>query len=101
MPRAKHLLAAGALIALAGCVTDDPYYSYSDSGYGSSYGSGYSYPSNRSYSYDRGTQYSYDRGNRVECSLPGEDQVMSRRDCRRMQRQYGRTEREAELRGSR
>ena len=97
MLRAKHLLTAGALVALAGCVTDDPYYNYSDSGYSS----GYAYPSNRSYSYDRGYQYSYDRGDQVECALPGEDQVMSRRECRRMQRQFGRTEREAELRAAR
>ena len=109
MLRARIVLAAGALIALAGCVTNDPYYGYADSGYSSGYGSNYSYPyADRSYSYDRGRQYSYDNrqyydqgSEQVHCNLPGKDQVMSRRDCRHMQRQYGSSEREAELRAYR
>jgi hypothetical protein len=91
MLRARHILAAGAMLALAGCVNDDPYYGYS--------GSGYSGP--RSYdSYDR--RASYDRGNQaVDCNLPGEDEVMRRRDCRRLQREVGRSEADAERRGYR
>ena len=91
MLRASHLLAAGAMLALAGCVSDDPDYGYSDSGYSGP----------RSYdSHDR--RASYDRGSqKVDCNLPGDDEVMSRRDCRRLQREVGRSEADAARRGYR
>lgn len=117
MTMIRIAVAAGAMLALAGCVTDDRY--YGDSYYGDpggSYRTGYydddyrtgtggGYDRDRRYGYasdsdryrDRGYDYAYDdRGRIVECDLPGENVRTTREDCRSLQRRYGRTIAEAE-----
>lgn len=92
MPKPRVLLAAGALLALSGCVTDDDYYDsgyyggYGGSpGYGYSYpGYGYAYPSAR-YGYPA---YGYSRPRLVECELKGAPDIRTTPDdCRRIRRE--------------
>ena len=92
MLKARVLLAAGALLALSGCVTDDDYY---DSGYYGGYGGspsyGYSYPS-YGYAYPSARYgypaYGYSRPRLVDCELKGAPDIRTTPDdCRRIRRE--------------